>query len=606
MNYTEHKITLDIHKTVSQVSLSVKKGDTGRRLLIHLAERGYPYHISEDCYAVFTAKKPDGKVVFNSCSIEDCVICYDLTAQTVAVVGLIDCEIILYGSDGKQLTSASFNIVVEDTIYDKETEIESTSEFNALAALVAEVKELKDKQTVDWYDMAPAIVDTTEKSEKHRIYSAVGWPVNVIAQGQTIQYGEGDPGPDNIRQISGLGAMDAKAELDGNETWILTESVDAEKPRFRIGLTGNRVSDLTDGATSFLANLDIPLLAKGATYHCNQGYTISDGIMYVYIDGITTAEDMASFFAENPCMLLYTKKTHTDGAAYYAGISMKDADGYHGYAVELSRPLYDGDTVGIFTQHDGKRKCVETHAKKRIVLTGTENYVINYADAAKGLTQYTCGLNLGSINTDVTNNNGRLTCSHYPVGRDLRTEQTTAPNIWLYASNTLVLTDTYATAAELKAYLAEQYAAGTPVTVVYKLVEPEVYIHEPVSVLPASMPCEVAAEGISIANYPHDTKHYIESRGGASGTTVTIGEVNLLATKWTGSNSLYSQVVTIPGVTATSQVDLTPSVEQLAVFYNKDLAFVTENEDGVVTVYAIGQKPTNDYTIQVTITEVKI
>ena len=47
-------------------------------------------------------------------------------------------------------------------------------------------------------------------------------------------------------------------------------------------------------------------------------------------------------------------------------------------------------------------------------------------------------------------------------------------------------------------------------------------------------------------------------------------------------------------------------MEQLAIFYNKDLTFVTENEDGVVTVYAIGQKPTNDYTIQATITEVYV
>ena len=125
MNYTEHKITLDIHKTVSQVSLRVKKGDTGRRLLIHFAELGYPYHISEDCYAVFTALKPDGKVVFNDCSIVDCVIIYDFTEQTVAAVGMMDCEIILYGGNGKQLTSASFNIIVEDTVYDKETEIES-------------------------------------------------------------------------------------------------------------------------------------------------------------------------------------------------------------------------------------------------------------------------------------------------------------------------------------------------------------------------------------------------------------------------------------------------------------------------------------------------
>lgn len=83
-----------------------------------------------------------------------------------------------------------------------------------------------------------------------------------------------------------------------------------------------------------------------------------------------------------------------------------------------------------------------------------------------------------------------------------------------------------------------------------------------------------------------------------------VGEVTLSASKWTSNGNLHSQVVSISGVTENSQVDLTPSVEQLVVFYEKDLAFVTENEGGVVTVYAIGQKPLNDYTIQVTITEV--
>ena len=86
----------------------------------------------------------------------------------------------------------------------------------------------------------------------------------------------------------------------------------------------------------------------------------------------------------------------------------------------------------------------------------------------------------------------------------------------------------------------------------------------------------------------------------------TISEVALLAGSWVGDDSPYSQVVEIEGVTENSQIDLTPSVEQLAVFHEKDLAFVTENDGGVVTVYAIGEKPRNDYTIQVTITEVDV
>jgi hypothetical protein len=91
-----------------------------------------------------------------------------------------------------------------------------------------------------------------------------------------------------------------------------------------------------------------------------------------------------------------------------------------------------------------------------------------------------------------------------------------------------------------------------------------------------------------------------------SATAPRVGSVTLRASAWVGANSLYSQVVTLVGITEYSKVDLLPSVEQLAIFHNKDVGFVTENEDGVVTVYAIGDKPTQDYTMQVQITEVKV
>ena len=45
-----------------------------------------------------------------------------------------------------------------------------------------------------------------------------------------------------------------------------------------------------------------------------------------------------------------------------------------------------------------------------------------------------------------------------------------------------------------------------------------------------------------------------------------ISEVTLLAANWTGEDNPYAQRVNIEGVTERSQVDLTPSVEQLAVF----------------------------------------
>ena len=83
-----------------------------------------------------------------------------------------------------------------------------------------------------------------------------------------------------------------------------------------------------------------------------------------------------------------------------------------------------------------------------------------------------------------------------------------------------------------------------------------------------------------------------------------INTITLASDNWVGDVSPYSQVVEIPGVTDHSKVDLQPSAEQLTIFYEKDLSFVTENEDGVVTVFCIGQKPANDYTMQVVVTEV--
>jgi hypothetical protein len=105
--------------------------------------------------------------------------------------------------------------------------------------------------------------------------------------------------------------------------------------------------------------------------------------------------------------------------------------------------------------------------------------------------------------------------------------------------------------------------------------------------------------------YVMDAKKYIDSLLSAS--VVRLSYVTIKASDWlTEAESLHSQVVTMDGITPYSKVDLLPSAEQLAIFHNKDVAFVTENEDGVVTIYAIGDKPMNDYTMQVQITEVTV
>ena len=138
MNLSTYRFALDIHKTGSQVLLQTKRASTGRRLLISLTEGFMPYTITERCYAVFRARKPDGTIVFNDCVIDGNVIIYDVTLQTVAAAGMLECEITLYAVDGTQITSPHFSILVEETTQ-ADGEIESSSEFGALTDIIGKL-----------------------------------------------------------------------------------------------------------------------------------------------------------------------------------------------------------------------------------------------------------------------------------------------------------------------------------------------------------------------------------------------------------------------------------------------------------------------------------
>lgn len=70
----------------------------------------------------------------------------------------------------------------------------------------------------------------------------------------------------------------------------------------------------------------------------------------------------------------------------------------------------------------------------------------------------------------------------------------------------------------------------------------------------------------------------------------------------------YGQKVTVNNATITpySKVDLQLTSEQTAILYGKGLAFVAENDGGVVTVYCIGNIPEDNYTFQAVVTEVVV
>ena len=142
MNYSTYRASLDIHASGSQAVLHAKKGETKRRILITLTERGKPYLISSDCTAVFTATKPDGNIIYNDCAIDNNIICYNFTEQTTAAEGKLDCEIRLYGADNALIISPGFDLIVDAAVYEDGDVIESGTEVSALTALVSEANTL--------------------------------------------------------------------------------------------------------------------------------------------------------------------------------------------------------------------------------------------------------------------------------------------------------------------------------------------------------------------------------------------------------------------------------------------------------------------------------
>lgn len=94
------------------------------------------------------------------------------------------------------------------------------------------------------------------------------------------------------------------------------------------------------------------------------------------------------------------------------------------------------------------------------------------------------------------------------------------------------------------------------------------------------------------------------SGDGASAPKLT--SITMLASAWSGDSNPYSQVVTCNGVNVNSKLDLQPTPTQIVELQDAEISLMATNSNGTVIVYAIGGKPTSDYTMDVLITEVVV
>lgn len=80
--------------------------------------------------------------------------------------------------------------------------------------------------------------------------------------------------------------------------------------------------------------------------------------------------------------------------------------------------------------------------------------------------------------------------------------------------------------------------------------------------------------------------------------------ITMPAADWTGDKNPWSQVINVDGVTANSKVDLQPTAVQIVALQDAEITLMLQNDNGIVSAWAIGNKPNEDYTMDVLITEV--
>ncbi len=159
------EITVDLAGEMLFEYITAVQGDAGSRFVkVQLLSNRQPYTPSEGVTAVLRCKKPDGKTIFNDCTVgEDGTIKAELTEQMLAVAGNCRCEITLYGADESTLTSVPFIVKVTSSAINPGS-VTSADEFTALRKALTRV-EVVDGVTKAALKTATEAMEKTEEIE---------------------------------------------------------------------------------------------------------------------------------------------------------------------------------------------------------------------------------------------------------------------------------------------------------------------------------------------------------------------------------------------------------------------------------------------------------
>lgn len=142
MNYAVQHITLDIEKAGSQACVICRKGDTARRVAVHLVQGGKPYPLTAgEHWAWCGGKNAAGTAFLNACTIENGIAFYNLTTGNTGAAGKFSAAIYIADKELEaerilHLEAPMFTVIVAGSMIDTSA-AQETEEWTALDEILA-------------------------------------------------------------------------------------------------------------------------------------------------------------------------------------------------------------------------------------------------------------------------------------------------------------------------------------------------------------------------------------------------------------------------------------------------------------------------------------
>ena len=332
---------------------------------------------------------------------------------------------------------------------------ESAAVYDTVVADVTQLKQevatiTPDDTTVDgkpW--TSKKIVDSLcmpfeETGNPVQCYPVENYPLGVKASWEPVQEGSGDPSPDNIRPIKGRDSV--TVEQCGKNLWKLGnvefnqyKEISVFFPSGRYVFSGN--VDTEASSETVQIGIEIDNVWKYTQKDKNKRFVIN----------ITAKNSITNFRLYAGNSPKYEEKATYSNIQLELGTTATPYEPYTGdtYDIALPETVYGGEVDAVSGEGRETWKFVTLDGTEAWINPSSNNYYAFFGNPAASKPSYGY-------------------CSHLPYTNKNKKCAYANENgaIVIYGYNADY------TKEEFKAYLAAQYAAGTPVQICYKLAEP--------------------------------------------------------------------------------------------------------------------------------------